>query len=210
MILFGSLFRVVNSRIRDKIRPHTCVLRPARASCYQRRWTGTPLDPNPPRQDAGGKGRTEGVAGLGAKGSVDGWAARNERFKRRTVWAAHVLCSRFPYACSFRLPSLTAWGCAVTARKTALPLPVRTPAYVSREVGAAELGISPETWDRWVDDGILPLVAPGFPPSTPRWKWVDVDHKLSTPAQESTTDPFIVGAGRIKNGTPPDRKSRAA
>jgi hypothetical protein len=34
---------------------------------------------------------------------------------------------------------------ALTARKAVLTLPVRTPAYVSREVGAAELGISPET-----------------------------------------------------------------
>jgi hypothetical protein len=98
----------------------------------------------------------------------------------------------------------------MTARKANLPLPVRTPAYVSREVGAAELGISPETWDRWVDDGILPPVATGFPPSTPRWKWVDVDRKLSAEPESLTGDPFMAGAGRMKNGTPPNRKSRAA
>jgi hypothetical protein len=36
-------------------------------------------------------------------------------------------------------------------RKACLSLPVRTPAYVSREVGAGELGISPGTWDGWVE-----------------------------------------------------------
>ena len=39
---------------------------------------------------------------------------------------------------------------AMTTRKLDLPLPARTPAFVSREIGAAELGVSPETWDRWV------------------------------------------------------------
>lgn len=67
----------------------------------------------------------------------------------------------------------------MTARKTALSLPSRTPAYVDRETGAAELRISPETWDSWVDRKILPAPAPGFPPSTPRWRWADVDRKLA-------------------------------
>jgi hypothetical protein len=98
----------------------------------------------------------------------------------------------------------------MTARKTDLPLPVRTPAYVSREVGAAELVISPETWDRWVDDGILPPVAPGFPSSTPRWKWADVDRKLSGAPESLTVDPFLAGAGRMKNGPPQNGKFKAA
>jgi hypothetical protein len=97
----------------------------------------------------------------------------------------------------------------MTARKASLTLPGRTPAYVSREVGAAELQISPETWARWVEDGILPPVAPGFPPSTPRSKWADVDRKLSAPAEESTVDPFMAGAERLRNGAPQTRKSRA-
>jgi hypothetical protein len=46
--------------------------------------------------------------------------------------------------------------CRMTVRKASLPLPQRTPAYVSREVGAAELCISPETWDRMVAAGELP------------------------------------------------------
>ena len=55
----------------------------------------------------------------------------------------------------------------------------RTPAYVSRETGAAELQISPDTWDQWVKDGTLPAACTAFPASTPRWRWEDVDRKLS-------------------------------
>lgn len=55
----------------------------------------------------------------------------------------------------------------------------RTPAYVSRETGAAELQISPDTWDQWVKDGTLPAASTAFPASTPRWRWEDVDRKLS-------------------------------
>ncbi|MDF2994642.1 MAG: hypothetical protein K0R27_279 [Xanthobacteraceae bacterium] len=64
-------------------------------------------------------------------------------------------------------------------RKQDLRLPSRTPAYVSREVGAAEIGVSPATWDNWVRDGRLPPAAPGFPDGTPRWRWADVDRRLS-------------------------------
>lgn len=67
----------------------------------------------------------------------------------------------------------------MTERKDALRLPPRTPAFVDREVGAAELRISPETWDRWVKDGVLPAPAPGFPVGSPRWRWVDIDNKLT-------------------------------
>jgi hypothetical protein len=66
----------------------------------------------------------------------------------------------------------------VTGRKDDLRLPPRTPAFVDREVGAAELRISPETWDKWVKQGILPAPAPGFPAGSPRWRWADVDRKL--------------------------------
>jgi hypothetical protein len=55
----------------------------------------------------------------------------------------------------------------------------RTPAYVGRETGAAELQISPDTWDQWVKEGRLPPPCDSFPTSTPRWRWEDVDRKLS-------------------------------
>jgi hypothetical protein len=110
----------------------------------------------------------------------------------------------------FLRPFHNEWS--LTIRKGDLPLPTRTPAYVSREVGAAELLISPQTWDRWVEDGILPQPAPGFPSSTPRWRWADVDRKLACQADESpVVDPFMAGAGRLKsNGPAAQTKSRAA
>jgi hypothetical protein len=55
----------------------------------------------------------------------------------------------------------------------------RTPAYVNRETGAAELLISPDTWDQWVKEGHLPPPCDSFPAGTPRWRWEDVDRKLS-------------------------------
>jgi hypothetical protein len=55
----------------------------------------------------------------------------------------------------------------------------RTPAYVGRETGAAELEISPNTWDRWVKEGIIPPSCETFPDGKPRWRWMDVDRKLS-------------------------------
>lgn len=86
----------------------------------------------------------------------------------------------------------------MTRRKSNLPLPPRTPAFVSREVGAAELGISPETWDRWVRDGILPPASPGFPASTPRWRWQDVDRKLTGSEKELVAlKPYLAGIEKI-------------
>jgi hypothetical protein len=94
----------------------------------------------------------------------------------------------------------------LTRRKSQLSLPVRTPAFVSREVGAAELGISPETWDRWVRDGLLPPAASGFPSSTPRWRWQDVDHKLAGNGADSTAlDQYLAGIEKIRE---PKKNSR--
>lgn len=64
----------------------------------------------------------------------------------------------------------------------------RTPAYVSRETGAAELQISPDTWDQWVKEGRLPPPCAGFPASTPRWRWQDVDRRLSGRNAEAPAD----------------------
>jgi hypothetical protein len=55
----------------------------------------------------------------------------------------------------------------------------RTPAYVDRETGAAELRISTDTWDQWVKAGRLPPPCDTFPSGTPRWRWEAVDRKLS-------------------------------
>jgi hypothetical protein len=98
----------------------------------------------------------------------------------------------------------------MSIRKADLRLAPRTPAFVSREGGAAELMISPETWDRWVAEGILPPPVPGCPASTPRWRWADVDATLARPAQEATTDPFLAGVEFLRNGAQARRKPRSA
>jgi len=93
----------------------------------------------------------------------------------------------------------------------------RPPAYVSREVGAAELGVSPETWDRWVQNGTLPPRAPGFPENSPRWRWADVDRKLSGRVNGGTApekpkpsaDPYLAGLANI-HGKKKDRERAAA
>lgn len=64
-------------------------------------------------------------------------------------------------------------------KKDNLLLGDRTPAYVDRATGAAELQISPDTWDQWVKAGMLPAACTAFPTGSPRWRWEDVDRKLS-------------------------------
>ena len=98
----------------------------------------------------------------------------------------------------------------MTTRKLNLQLPPRTPAFVSREVGAAELGISPATWDSWVREGILPPSAPGFPTSTPRWRWLDVDRKLAGITSEpARLQSYLDGIRKIR-GAKKDRERDAA
>lgn len=79
----------------------------------------------------------------------------------------------------------------------------RTPAYVDRETGAAELQISPDTWDQWVKEGRLPPACDRFPVGTPRWRWQDVDRKLSGRTASDTTDAAVRGALNFgkKNGS---------
>jgi hypothetical protein len=92
----------------------------------------------------------------------------------------------------------------------------RPPAYVSREVGAAEVCISPSTWDRWVAEGKLPAPSPEFPADSPRWRWADVDRKLSGKGNGETApetpkpsvDPYIAGLAKI-HGKKKDRERAA-
>ena len=93
----------------------------------------------------------------------------------------------------------------MTARKENLLLPARTPAYVDRETGAAELRISPQTWDQWVKEGRLPSPSPGFPPSAPRWRWADVDRKMSGKF-ENDADAFVASADKLRNGSEKGRR----
>jgi hypothetical protein len=68
----------------------------------------------------------------------------------------------------------------MTNRKSDLMLPARTPTYVSREVGAAELCVSPDTWDRMVAAGELPPPDTRLLGAMPRWKWEKVEAWLSS------------------------------
>lgn len=95
----------------------------------------------------------------------------------------------------------------MTARKADIPLPARTPAYVDRELGAAELRISPTTWDQWVKGGRLPPPAPGFPADAPRWRWADVDRKLAGGCV-GDADAFVKGAANF--GAKKDKRRAVA
>lgn len=97
----------------------------------------------------------------------------------------------------------------MTTRKADIYLPPRTPAYVDRELGAAELRVSPDTWDQWVKDGRLPSPAPGFPEGTPRWRWADVDRKLAG-GKEGNQDAFLKGAAVFGYGTKKGKRRAAA
>jgi hypothetical protein len=70
---------------------------------------------------------------------------------------------------------------------------------------AAELGISPETWDRWVKEQRLPSPSPGFPTSAPRWRWADVDRKMSG-KPDNDADAFVASAGKLRNGSKKGRR----
>ena len=96
----------------------------------------------------------------------------------------------------------------MTARKDDIKLD-RTPQFVSRETGAAELEISPETWDRWVAEGRLPPPAPGFTPSRPRWRWADVDSKMSGKKTEAG-DAYVAAVVGLGDGAKKDRRRDAA
>ena len=79
----------------------------------------------------------------------------------------------------------------MTTRKTEILLTSRLTAYVSREQGAAELQVSPSTWDDMVECGqIPPPLRLGRMKNIRRWRWEDVDKALcgndrSHPSQES-------------------------
>ena len=72
----------------------------------------------------------------------------------------------------------------------------RTPAYVDRETAAAELVISSDTWDQWVKEGRLPPPCDAFPAGVPRWRWEDVDRKLSG-VKSVGTDAAMLGAANF-------------
>lgn len=90
----------------------------------------------------------------------------------------------------------------MTARKDDIrpPRGDRPPAYVDRETGAAELRISPATWDDWVEVGILPKpIMTGVTGTTPRWRWADVDLKISG-KKDASKQAFMAGIDTMAHG----------
>jgi predicted DNA-binding transcriptional regulator AlpA len=97
----------------------------------------------------------------------------------------------------------------MTARKTSIPLDYRLTAYVSREQGARELGVSPSTWDELVEiDQIPKPIRLGRTRSIVRWRWIDVDNKLrGGDADTLNHEPFF---RERPNGTTKERRRDAA
>ena len=95
----------------------------------------------------------------------------------------------------------------MTARKSDIALSARLTAYVTREEGAAELRISPSTWDELVDSGQIPKpIRLGRMGTILRWRWADVDSRLRGDDSD-TLEPYFRGLG---NGTAKDRKRNVA
>jgi excisionase family DNA binding protein len=92
----------------------------------------------------------------------------------------------------------------MTARKSAIALTSRLTAYVSREQAAAELQISPSTFDDLVASGHLPK--PRLIGGIMRWRWQDVDAAICKDDADSPEPYFRESA----NGTAKERKRNAA
>src|SRR6478609_5830356 len=93
----------------------------------------------------------------------------------------------------------------MTKRRSDIVLPPRLTAYVTREEGAAELRISPSTWDDLVARGVLPRPVQRLG-AIKRWRWEDVDSRLRNDDAEAP-ESYFRGIG---NGTAKDRKRDVA
>jgi predicted DNA-binding transcriptional regulator AlpA len=90
--------------------------------------------------------------------------------------------------------------CPMTTRKADLKLTPRLTAYVTREAGAAELQISPSTWDDMVERGLLPPPYKLGPnQDLPRWRWYEVEQRIvGNDKTAGDQTPFFRG---LANGT---------
>jgi predicted DNA-binding transcriptional regulator AlpA len=94
----------------------------------------------------------------------------------------------------------------MTTRKSDLTLLSRLTAYVTREEGAAELRVSPSTWDEMVACGQLPKpIRIGRMGTILRWR-ADVDATLRND-DAACPEPYFRESA---NGTTKDRKRNAA
>jgi predicted DNA-binding transcriptional regulator AlpA len=94
----------------------------------------------------------------------------------------------------------------MTTRKSAIPLASRVTAYVSREHAAAELQVSPSTFDDLVAGGYLPKARRIG--GILRWRWQDIDAAIcKDDVAALNQEPYFKGSS---NGTATDRKRNAA
>jgi predicted DNA-binding transcriptional regulator AlpA len=95
----------------------------------------------------------------------------------------------------------------MTKRRADIVLSPRLTAYVTREEGAAELRVSPSTWDEMVECGQLPRpVRMGKMGTIKRWRWADIDSSLRNDDADSP-EPYF---RRVGNGPAKDRKRDVA
>ena len=92
----------------------------------------------------------------------------------------------------------------MTTRKADIALTSRLTAYVTRQQGAAELQVSPSTWDDMVASGqIPPPLRFGRLRNILRWRWADVDMALAGQGHddERRQEPFFRGlaGGKTKD-----------
>ena len=97
----------------------------------------------------------------------------------------------------------------MTVRKYDIPLNSRLTAFVSRETGAAELQVSPSTWDAMEESGQLPkphFLGPNK--DIKRWRWADVEKRIVGEGDEQQQrEPFFRG---LADGTTKERKRETA
>jgi hypothetical protein len=98
----------------------------------------------------------------------------------------------------------------MTVRKCDIPLNSRLTAFVSRETGAAELQVSPSTWDEMEKCGQLPKPHfLGANKDIKRWLWAEVVARIvgEEIAGEQQSEPFFRG---LASGTTKERKRETA
>jgi predicted DNA-binding transcriptional regulator AlpA len=89
----------------------------------------------------------------------------------------------------------------MTTRKADIRMTSRPTAYVTREQGAAEIQVSPSTWDAMVDVGMLPkpyMLGPNQ--DLPRWRWIEVDNRIAGELRDADkeAEPFFRGLSHGK------------
>lgn len=88
----------------------------------------------------------------------------------------------------------------MTTRKDKLGLTSRLTAFVTREEGAAELRISPSTWDDMVKHKQLPqpyLIGPNH--DIKRWRWSEIERRIvgdESGEDDQPGEPYFRGLAR--------------